>query len=144
MPEKFQQFNIPAVQAPGKRRALNFPEGPGAVTEHRGDSRRLVGGTGSTTGLSSGAREVASVWQSTVVITRRLVGGIGSKLPGLGAISELIEKSHIVFKEQADVFDAVLSHGDAFHAQAKGETGVLFGVNMYGLQYIGIDHSAPA
>ena len=140
MPEKFQQFNIPAVQAPGKRRALNFPEGPGAVTEHRG----WLAGTGSTTGLSSGAREVASVWQSTVVITQWLVGGIGSTLPGLGAISELIEKSHIVFKEQADVFDAVLSHGDAFHAQAKGETGVLFGVNMYGLQYIGVDHSAPA
>jgi len=42
--------------------------------------------------------------------------------------SELPEKTHIVFEEELDIIDSILEHGNPLYAQAKGETGIDFGV----------------
>src|ERR1700733_5999535 len=42
------------------------------------------------------------------------------------AKSKLLQKSHIVLDEQADVVDAVLSHRDALDAEAERPAGVDF------------------
>src|ERR1700676_3484620 len=43
-------------------------------------------------------------------------------------LGELLQKAHVSGVEVAYVGDAVLDHGDAFHAHAEGEAGDLFGV----------------
>ena len=42
------------------------------------------------------------------------------------AALELFQKAQIVFKEQSQVINAVLKHGDALDAHAKSEAAVKF------------------
>src|SRR5580658_8052440 len=58
--------------------------------------------------------------------------------------SELLQKADVIFDEEANVVNAVFSHGDAFDAEAKGPAGEFVGVDFYGFEDVGMDHSAAA
>ena len=57
---------------------------------------------------------------------------------------KLLEETQIVLEEQADVGDAVLSHGEALDAEAEGPTGVFFTVDTDGVEDVRIDHTTAA
>lgn len=52
---------------------------------------------------------------------------------------ELRQEADVVVVEVSDIVDAVHQHGDAFDAHPEGESGVFFGINADGLQYVGVD-----
>src|SRR5690348_13413231 len=66
------------------------------------------------------------------------------RLCGESFRSELPKEPDVVFDEAADVLDGVLSHGDAFDAQAEGPAGVFFGVDAAVGEDVGMDHAAAA
>lgn len=56
-------------------------------------------------------------------------------------LAELPQKPQIILKEQPNVVDTVLQHGDALDAHAKGEPGKLFGIITDEFEYRRIDHA---
>jgi len=60
-------------------------------------------------------------------------------------LGKLMQKPHIALKEQLQIIEPILQHGDAVHAQAKGEAGNLLRVItilLHKLEDIWIDHAA--
>src|SRR6056297_1931089 len=57
-------------------------------------------------------------------------GGSMDTFTGLRS-TELPQKTGVVFKEHAQVTDAVLEHGHPFHAEAEGESGPGFGIIIH-------------
>src|SRR5688572_30794934 len=55
---------------------------------------------------------------------------------------ELLEESHVVLVEQADVLDAVFEHGHALYTGPEGESRDLLRVVADGLEHGGVDHAA--
>jgi len=49
----------------------------------------------------------------------------------------LVEESQVVLEEQADVGNAVLSHSEAFDAEAEGPAGAWAGKLCYNWGYLG-------
>ena len=57
---------------------------------------------------------------------------------------KLLQEIQIIIKKQAQIVDAVAQHGKAVEADAEGEAGVAFGVDVHILQDIGVYHAAAA
>jgi len=58
--------------------------------------------------------------------------------------SQLTQEPDIVLKQQADIGDSVLAHGEAFYAETEGKAGPFFGVYAAGGEDGGVDHAATA
>src|SRR5579885_1401552 len=54
---------------------------------------------------------------------------------------ELAQETQIVSREEADLADAVLEHGDTLHAHAEGEAAIAFGIVADLAQQLGMDHA---
>lgn len=54
---------------------------------------------------------------------------------------ELSQESKIVLKEQTNVVDPVLEHGDTLHAHSEGEARNLFGIVADEAKDLRVDHS---
>ena len=57
---------------------------------------------------------------------------------------ELIEEAQIVLEEQADVGDAVLSHGESLDTETESPAGVFFAINADGVEHVRVHHAAAA
>lgn len=55
---------------------------------------------------------------------------------------ELIEESHVVFREHAKVLYAVFEVGNTLNTQAERISCIFFAVDTAGLQNIGVNHTA--
>src|SRR6185312_10276359 len=55
---------------------------------------------------------------------------------------KLPEKPQIVLEERTQVGDAVAQHGEALHAEAKGEAGVALRIDAAVLQHVRMHHAA--
>src|SRR4051812_22851259 len=61
------------------------------------------------------------------------------------SLPKLLQKPHIPLKEQLQIIEPVLQHGDSIYAHAKGKPGYFFGVVtvvFHKFKDVGIDHAA--
>ena len=54
---------------------------------------------------------------------------------------ELFEETGVVFREEAEVVDAVLQVGDALNTHAESVAGINLGINAALVEYVGVDHA---
>nr|AOO54644.1 phenylalanyl-tRNA synthetase subunit alpha [uncultured bacterium] len=57
---------------------------------------------------------------------------------------ELLQKLHVVLKEQTQIVHAVTQHGQTLHAHAEGEADVFFAVDADMLKHVRMHHAATA
>src|SRR5260370_5818817 len=144
-----------AATTPGPRARVSRPStsSPASV------SRRAISSSDSSTGQSSRShfREIR-IWTDPL----KLGGPGGSELhPGRGAEgagstrrpsgqrgsdrtiwwSKLLQETHVVLEERAQVVDAVAEHGEAVDAHAEGVTGELLRVVAHAGEHVGVHHA---
>ena len=55
---------------------------------------------------------------------------------------ELVQEAHVVLEVEAQVLHAIFEHCDALNSHTKGEARILLGIDVAGLQHVGVYHTA--
>jgi hypothetical protein len=58
------------------------------------------------------------------------------------SLFELLQETHVVFEEEAQVVYLVFQHGDAFYSHSESKSGVFTVVYITGLEHVRINHAA--